>query len=393
MPAAAADSYREVMNSRIHRILTSVVVLCSAALAIIGGIRLIAPGALDWMASVAPGLATRVLPDAVDAALGLAVGLAGVAVGLLWHAAVRAGRSPALLRAATVVVAVIMVLLTPGGLIPFAGYSFAAVVIVGVIVMTALLVRRHPWWGAVALAAVAGIATWMIVALHAAEVAGQFGTAFVEQLPGVLYAAAHLIAAVGLIAQVALSRNAAGRAFAGWVLRHRTAITIVAASCALPYSIARASWLTPWPLMAPNDVDFAVSPETLFTGLSLGAAMLAGGLLTLGLIMPWGRRFPRWMAGVGGRPVPIALVVVPASIVAALFTVGGLDMMLSVLEGNLGDGSIGQMLEFALAFPFWLWGPLLALATWGYVMARRGAAKPTTAGAAAVRSLDGSSAS
>ncbi|WP_307359337.1 hypothetical protein [Microbacterium murale] len=364
------------MNSRFQSLLTFVVVLCSAVLAIVGGIRLLAPGSLDWMADVAPGLAGRVLPEAVDAAVGLAVGLAGIAVGLLGHAAARAARSSALLRIATVVVIVAMILLTPGGLIPIAGYSFAAVVIVGVVVMVVLLVRRHPWWGMAAVAAVAAIATWAVVGLQSAEVVGRFGPAFVERLPGVLYAAAHLIAAVGLIARLAVSGNPRRGPFAIWVLRHRTAITVVAACCALPYSIARASWLTPWPLLSPNAVDLAELPGALFTGLSLGAAMLAGGLLTLGLIRPWGRRFPRWMAGLGGRPVPIALAVVPASIVAALFTVGGVDMMLSVLEGTLGDGSIGQLLEFLLAFPFWLWGPLLALATWGYAMARRSDAAP-----------------
>ena len=377
MPVTGPRSYREVMNSRIHPLLTFVVVLCSAVLAIVGGIRLIAPGSLDWMEDVPPGLAGRVLPDAVDAALGLAVGLAGIAVGLLGHAAARAGRSTVPLRAATVVVAVALILLTPGGLIPFAGYSFAVVVILGVVVMTVLLVRRHPWWGLVAIAAVATVATWVIVGLSAAEVASRFGPAFVEQLPGVLYAGAHLAAAVGLIARLVPGRNAPRGSFASWVLRHRTAITVVAACCALPYSIARASWLTPWPLLAPSGVDLAGIPGVLFTGLSLGAAMLAGGLLTFGLILPWGRRFPQWMAGIGGRPVPIALAVVPASIVAALFTVGGVDMMLSVLEGTLSDGSIGQILEFVFAFPFWLWGPLLALATWGYAMDRRAEAAPT----------------
>src|SRR5690606_34329438 len=109
-------------------------------------------------------------------------------------------------------------------------------------------------------------------------------------------------------------------AFARWVLRHRRAITIAAACCALPYTLARLTWLTPWPLLAPGELDITTTPMVLLTGLSLGAAMLAGGVLTLGLILPWGRRFPRWMAGIGGRPVPIALAVVPASVVSALFT-------------------------------------------------------------------------
>lgn len=362
------------MNSRIHLVLSFVIVVCSAVLAALGGIRLIAPGSLGWIDAVAPGLIGRVLPEAVDAALGLAVGLAGIVIGLLGYAASRAGRSTALSRAITIVVAIALILLTPGGLIPFAGYSFALVVIVGVIVMTMLLVRRHPWWGVVAIAAVAAVTTWMIVGLNAAEVASRFGPAFMEQLPGVLYAGAHLVAAVALIVRTTMGGSTQRGALARWVLRHRTPITVAAAACAVPYSIARASWLTPWPLLAPSDLDFAEDPGTLFTGLSLGAAMLAGGALTLGLILPWGRRFPRWMAGVGGRSVPIALVVVPASIVSALFTAGGIDLVLSVQAGALGNGSIEQTLELILMFPFWLWGPLLALATWGYAMARKGSA-------------------
>lgn len=364
------------MNSRNHSILTFVIVLCSAALAVVGGLRLLVPTSIDWIDALGPGLAARVLAEPVDAALGIAAGLAGVAVGVFGHAAARAGRAPVLLRIATVVVAVLMVLLTPGGLIPVAGYSFAAAVIIGVVAMTALLVRRHPWWGALAIIVVVAIATWAIVVLHGAEVATWFGAAFVEQLPWLLYAGAHLIAVVALIARLMIGHDSLRGAFADWVLRHRTALTVVAACCALPYSMARASWLTPWPLLAPSGIDFSAEPGTLFTGLSLGAAMLSGGLLTLGLIRPWGRRFPLWMAGLGGRPVPVALAVVPASIVAALFTVGGVDMLLSVLDGTLGDRSIGQLLEVVFVFPFWLWGPLLALATWGYAMSRSADAAP-----------------
>lgn len=341
-------------------------------MAVVAALRLLAPSSLGWMDDAAPGIVGRVVPDAVDAALGLAAGLAGVAIGVLGHLAVRAGRAPVALRVVAVVIAVVMMLLTPGGLIPFAGYTFAATVIVGIVVMTVLLVRRHPWWGVLAVAAVAAVAIWAIVGLHAADVAARFGPAFVEQLPGVLYAGVHLLAAIGLIASQTVVRGTDRDGIAVWVLRHRVAITVAAACCALPYTIARASWLTPWPLLAPGGLDVAADPEVLFTGLSLGTAMLVGGLLTLGLIMPWGRRFPGWMAGLGGRPVPVALAVVPASVVAALFTVGGIDMMLSVIEGTLSDGSFGQVLEFVIAFPFWLWGPLLALATWGYAMDRRG---------------------
>lgn len=370
------------MNTRIHSVMTFVIVLCSAALAVMGGFRLLVPGAVDGLGALGPGIASRMLPDAVCAAVGVAVGLAGIATGTLGQAEARAAAaasgappSPAL-RVAAVTVALVMIVLTPGGLIPVAGYTFAAVVIVGVCTLAMLLVRRHPWWGLALIAALAGLVIWAVARMRGAELAGSFVASLVGVVPAVLSAAAHLLAAVALIAQTALRDGAHRGAFARWVLRHRRAITIVAACCALPYTFARLTWLTPWPLLAPEGLDLATTPMVLLTGLSLGAAMLAGGVLTLGLILPWGRRFPRWMAGIGGRPVPIAFAVVPASVVSALFTAGGIDLVLSVQDGELGDGSAAQILELVLVFPFWLWGPLLGLATWGYAMARRVGAGP-----------------
>lgn len=371
MLATVPRSYREAMTLRTHRLLTFVVVLCSAVLTIAGGIRLIIPGSLDWVEGAAPGLAGRVLPEAVEATLGLAIGLAGLAVGLLEPAATRTGQAPTVLRIAVVVVAAVMILLTPGELIPIAGYSFVAFVVVGVVVLSALFVWRNPLWGVVVIAVIAAIATWVFVGLRGAAVVGGLGPAFVRQLPWLLYAVVYLIAAVALITRSVMREIAHRGSFAEWVLRHRTAVTVVAACCALPYSIARASWLTPWPLLAPSGIDFAEETGTLLIGLSLGAAMLSGGVLTLGLIRPWGQRFPRWMAGLGGRPVPISLAVVPASIVAALFTVGGVDLILPTIEVALSGGSVGDVVVSLFMFPFWLWGPLLALATWGYAMARR----------------------
>ncbi len=372
------------MNSRNHSVLTIVIILTSAALAVVSGLRLLSPAAVDWIGALGPGIAGRMLPDAVRAAIGVTAGLAGIAVGMLTQAETRAAVVPGAppsraLHATAVTVAIVMIFLTPGGLIPVAGYTFAAVVIIGVVMLAVLLVRRHPWWGLALIAVLAGIVTWAVVRMHGAELAGRFAASLVGVLPGALLAAIHLLAAAALIAQTTSRGDGRRGAFARWVLRHRRAITIAAACCALPYTLARLTWLTPWPLLAPGELDITTTPMVLLTGLSLGAAMLAGGVLTLGLILPWGRRFPRWMAGIGGRPVPIALAVVPASVVSALFTAGGVDLVLSVYDGVIGDGSPAQILELVFVFPFWLWGPLLAMATWGYAMARRSSAGPMTA--------------
>ncbi len=47
-------------------------------------------------------------------------------------------------------------------------------------------------------------------------------------------------------------------------------------------------------------------------------------VLMLGLVQRWGEVFPRWMIGLAGRRVPIALAVVPASLVSVLLVVGGI---------------------------------------------------------------------
>lgn len=354
------------MNTRIRSLLTIVVVVGSAVLALAGVTRLVVPGWRGPLDAAAPGLIAPLLPPPVTAALALATALAGLLIGVVWRAEPRDHRSAAVQRAA-VVVAVAVLLLAPGGLIPVAGYTFALVVIVGVVVMVVLLVRRHPGRGLLAIVALGAIATWAIIRLDAAVVAEAFGPALLAKMPEMLLAVVHLAVAVGLIVRGAAGGEAGRTTVARWVLRHRTAITATAACCALPYSIARASWLTPWPLLAPEGADVAAEPGVIFTGLCLGAAMLTGGVLTLGLIRPWGRRFPQWMAGLGGRDVPVALAVVPASVVAALFTAGGLEMLVSV-----GAGDAAETLKLALMFPFWLWGPLLALAVWGYAMDRRG---------------------
>ncbi|MEJ1923667.1 hypothetical protein [Microbacterium sp. KHB019] len=360
------------MNTRTRQFLAVGIVVSAALIAVAAAVALIAPLASSALDTLGRSLADRMLPAPVSAAIGVATGLAGIALGVRGIVG-PTGATPPVLRIAAVVLAVIAFLLTPGSMIPVAGYTFAMVVIVGAVVLAALLVRRHLWWGLAVIAVLAGIVTWAVVRMQGALLAQELTASLVEKIPVLLLAAAHLVLLVALTAWAATGSEGSHGRFASWVLRNRIAITIAAACCALPYTIARASWLTPWPLLAPSGVDLADVPMVLLTGLGLGAAMLAGGVLTLGLILPWGRRFPGWMGGLGGRAVPVALAAVPAFVVAALFLAGGVDWIVSVLDGSLGDGSFELALELVLVFPFWLWGPLLALAAWGYVLHRRDA--------------------
>src|SRR5512142_1840942 len=65
---------------------------------------------------------------------------------------------------------------------------------------------------------------------------------------------------------------------------------------------------------------------TWTSGLFLATFGLVGAVLMLGLIQRWGEVFPRWMIGLAGRRVPIALAVVPAALVSVLLIVGGIGI-------------------------------------------------------------------
>lgn len=362
------------MDTPLRRNLLLIAAIGAASAAAISLIRLIVPDAAAALAALPPGLLGGLAGSVAELLVGFAGALAVLAVALLVRASatrtpsvrgVRAVRVGALLAAAAVAVA------TPGGMIPVAGYCFALAVQVGVVVLAVLLVVRRPAIGLVVVVAVVGAGVWAVLALDGVTLIGRILVAFAPLAPVAGVALAHLGAAAALLAWVLLGGRSGSRqgGLGDWVLRHRVAITVLAALCSVPYAFARATWLTPWPLFAPSAEMFDAEPGARLTGLILGLGMLAGGVLTLGLVRPWGERFPRWMAGRSRGEVPIALAVLPASLISVLFTVGGIDLV--VVTAGTPDVVAGT-LEMALVLPFWLWGPLLALATWGYVLHRQG---------------------
>ena len=101
----------------------------------------------------------------------------------------------------------------------------------------------------------------------------------------------------------------------------------------------------------------------------------------LGLVQRWGEVFPRWMIGLAGRRVPIALAVVPASLASVLLIVGGIgiwsglgqmvaNLVAAGVEGIDVIGAIIFQVGPTLLFP--VWGVALAVATLGYYFRRRG---------------------
>ncbi|ASU84168.1 hypothetical protein CDO52_16450 [Nocardiopsis gilva YIM 90087] len=112
------------------------------------------------------------------------------------------------------------------------------------------------------------------------------------------------------------------------------------------------------------------------------------GLLTLGLVYPWGEGVPRWVPLVGGRRIPVMAAVVPAvlgTLAVALITGYGLlnwlfhfvtpEQARAVSPDLMGSSTPfdaeppGGWLAAAYA-PTLAWGPLLAAVTFAYYRRR-----------------------
>lgn len=351
------------MNSRTRFTLLLVSAALGAVASVLGALALLLPQVLPH--STIPGLAESLVGVRAAAVVDLAAGLAAVAVAALALRRPTASPSaPTALRIAAMTVAFLVAACTPGGIIPAAGYSFVLVVAAGVVAMLVLLFLRRRLIGilmlAVGVSGVVLVSLWLPLGEWLPLVLVSLG----QRGPLLLVSVAHL-ATAGALAAWVLGDPRARSGFARGVRRHRTVLTVAAALCAMPYAVARAGWLTPWKLFGGDAA--ALQPIMLLTGLLLGSAMLAAGVLTLMLCLPWSDRFPRWMGGIGGRPVPVGLVVIPASFVAVMFTTGGWEMVF----WQIGRAPLGiSTVELLLVLPFWLWGPLLALATWGYALHR-----------------------
>ncbi|UJP09847.1 hypothetical protein L2X99_15935 [Microbacterium sp. KUDC0406] len=359
------------MELRTRTILSLLAALSAAVITALSLLRLTVPAVADWYAGMPPGLLDRVVDGGAAALIGLLTGVAGVVVSIVLLARARGAESPAALGVMSVVVTVAVLLLSPGGIIPVAGYTFALTALGIVIAGALLLAIRHPLVGIVVIGALVAVGVVAAITLDGAPLPAMLVTSLGEQLPRIAVTLAHLaLAATIVLGAIGDGRDGRGRV-ARWVLAHRTAITVVAACCALPYAFVRATWLTPWPLFGGDRGEFTAHPDMLITGLMLGFGMLMAGVLTLGLVRPWGERFPRWFAGLGGRPVPVGLPVIAAMTVSVLFIAGGAEFIVQIAEGQFTLAP-EAVLEFLVVFPFWLWGPTLGLAAWGYAMHRAG---------------------
>ena len=141
------------------------------------------------------------------------------------------------------------------------------------------------------------------------------------------------------------------------------------------YALTRYAWALGIPLgMSEEHWRLGQERGEWISGLFLATFGLVGALLMLGLVQRWGEVFPRWMVGLAGRRVPIALAVVPASIMSVLFMVGGIAVWSGYTQMADAAVTIGEDMGIVvgpvLLFP--VWGVALAVATLGYYYRRRG---------------------
>jgi hypothetical protein len=149
------------------------------------------------------------------------------------------------------------------------------------------------------------------------------------------------------------------------------------------YALTRYAWALGFPL-GMNEELFRSGQESgkwIGGALFLGNFILVGAFLMLGLVQRWGEVFPRWMIGLAGRRVPIALAVIPASVASVLLVVGGIGiwfLLPQMFANSAAAGAEAMRLIEEIVFGvgptllFPVWGLALAVATLGYYYRRRG---------------------
>jgi proline iminopeptidase len=153
----------------------------------------------------------------------------------------------------------------------------------------------------------------------------------------------------------------------------------VAVGVQVCYALVRYAWALGVPLGISEELLRQGRAEGMWqAGASLATVDVVGALLTLGLVQRWGEVVPRWVPGLGGRRVPPALAIAPASVVAAVVTAGGLGVVRRTLSAGF------RVEDWATIGPglLWpLWGAALGAATLAYYYRRRGSCRRCGRGA------------
>ena len=146
--------------------------------------------------------------------------------------------------------------------------------------------------------------------------------------------------------------------------------TLLAVVAPLPYVATRFAWALGVPLGLDGELRTGVDVGGGgIAPLTLGAMAFGGALLTLGLVQRWGEVVPGWVPVLGGRRVPPALAIVPATVMSVALSVGGLTMLRLHAAERFDAAGWGAGVPGLLFLP---WGVALGLATLAYYLRRRG---------------------
>ncbi|MFC7220994.1 hypothetical protein ACFQLX_22965 [Streptomyces polyrhachis] len=142
---------------------------------------------------------------------------------------------------------------------------------------------------------------------------------------------------------------------------------------AVPFTVLPSSL---WRLPEAFNEGSAPGERAYIVFLSVLSELVA--FTAVGLVATWGERFPRWIPKLRGRTVPTRVAVIPAAIGSVVLTVmwtaaWAVDFAGVTLRGEPTPadfpsqaGGWEAAIYYVCYLPLLLWGPLLALATYGY---------------------------
>ncbi|MGH3350124.1 MAG: hypothetical protein ACRDPS_05605 [Nocardioides sp.] len=188
--------------------------------------------------------------------------------------------------------------------------------------------------------------------------------------------------AAGGLALVVAGVSLLGRAEPGgrldwgrWARWGRPAVA-VAVVVPILYAVTRIAWTL--------DVPLGISREMLddlgegkWAGFGLAAFAVVGAVLTCGLVARWGEVFWCWVPGIGGRPIPVAMALVPGILVAGAVTSAGVSFWRMAIADDLWTvpGATSDWGAWAPEMLWPLWGVALAVACLAYLGRRTSQAR------------------
>lgn len=180
--------------------------------------------------------------------------------------------------------------------------------------------------------------------------------------------------AAGGLALVVAGTVLLGRAAPGgrldwgrWARWGRPAVA-VAVVVPLLYAVTRIAWAVDVPLGISRSMLDELG-EGRWAGFGLAAFAVVGAVLTWGLVARWGEVLWRWVPRVGGRPVPVAMALVPGILVAGAVTSAGISFWRMAIADDLWTvpGATSDWGAWAPEMLWPLWGVALAVACLAYL--------------------------